>query len=118
MPYVSILAAVPDARHGKPQQLGAAREIEFLEVRLAGRSYSSTLLFVFSLLRQNESLFDAGGVAKKHRLRIDCDDGVAAGDRVAFANEINLTVAGENRGALAAFLRDAGKFQRGAGGAA
>ena len=32
------------------------------------------------LLRKDEPLFDAGGIAKKNRLRIDRDDGEAAGD--------------------------------------
>ena len=46
-----------------------------------------------SLLRKDEPLFGAGGIAKKNRLRIDRDDGVAAGDRLAYANDINLSVA-------------------------
>ena len=99
-----------DARHGKPQQL------ERVKVGVPGSGIGKSaktipklhLLFVFwVLLRKDEPLFDAGGVAKKHRLRIDRDDGVAAGDRVAFANQINLTVAGEDRGARPGFLRDA-----------
>ena len=45
---------------------------------------------IFALLRKHEALFGAGVIAKENRLRIDRDDGVAAGDRVAFADQINL----------------------------
>ena len=40
------------------------------------------------LLRKDEPLFGAGSVAKQHCFRIDLDDRVAAGDRVAFADQI------------------------------
>ena len=55
-------------------------------------------------------MLDARGIAKEHRLRIDLDDGVASGDRVAFGHQINLAIAGDNGGALSICLRHSGEL--------
>jgi hypothetical protein len=70
---------------------------EDLEKQILLISYSAVC--IVGLLREDEPLLDAGSIAKKNCLRIDRDDRVAAGDRVPYANHINLPVAGEDCGA-------------------
>ena len=65
------------------------------------------VLYFFVLLRKDEPLLNTRGVAEKHRFGIDRDDGVAAGDGVSFADEIDLPVPRENCRALAGFLGNA-----------
>ena len=49
------------------------------------------------VLRKAKADFGAVSIAKHDRFRIDLGDRVAAGDRVAFAHKIHLSIAGNHR---------------------